>query len=59
MKLIVYSSRTRSFDGRIFVVRTVNNSAWVLELAALVEVHEAYRKVVAKAWPESKDAYIM
>jgi hypothetical protein len=24
MKLFVYSSRTRGFDGRIFVVRTVN-----------------------------------
>jgi hypothetical protein len=24
MKLVVYSSRTRGFDGRIFVVRTVN-----------------------------------
>jgi hypothetical protein len=24
MKLAVYSSRTRGFDGRIFVVRTVN-----------------------------------
>jgi hypothetical protein len=26
MKLPVYSSRTRGFDGRIFVVRTVNRS---------------------------------
>jgi hypothetical protein len=25
MKLVVYSSRTRGFDDRIFVVRTVNN----------------------------------
>jgi hypothetical protein len=24
MKLVVYSSQTRGFDGRIFVVRTVN-----------------------------------
>jgi hypothetical protein len=24
MKLVVYSSRTRGFDGRIFVVRTIN-----------------------------------
>ena len=24
MKLAIYSSRTRGFDGRIFVVRTVN-----------------------------------
>jgi hypothetical protein len=24
MKLVVYSSRTQGFDGRIFVVRTVN-----------------------------------
>jgi hypothetical protein len=24
MKLVVYSSRTRGFDGRIFVVRTAN-----------------------------------
>jgi hypothetical protein len=24
MKLVVYSSRTRGFDGQIFVVRTVN-----------------------------------
>jgi hypothetical protein len=24
MKLVIYSSRTRGFDGRIFVVRTVN-----------------------------------
>jgi hypothetical protein len=24
MKLVVYSSRTRGFDGRIYVVRTVN-----------------------------------
>jgi hypothetical protein len=27
MKLVVYSSRTRGFDGRIFIVRTVNTSA--------------------------------
>jgi hypothetical protein len=26
MKLAVYSSRTRGFDGRIFVVRTVNST---------------------------------
>jgi hypothetical protein len=26
MKLVVYSSRTRDFDGLIFVVRTVNNN---------------------------------
>jgi hypothetical protein len=24
MKLVIYSSRTRGFDGQIFVVRTVN-----------------------------------
>jgi hypothetical protein len=24
MKLVVYSSQTRDFDGRIFVVRTIN-----------------------------------
>jgi hypothetical protein len=26
MKFVVYSSRTRGFDGRIFVVRTVNST---------------------------------
>jgi hypothetical protein len=29
MKLVVYSSRTRGFDGRIFVVWTVNNTMLV------------------------------
>jgi hypothetical protein len=28
MKLLIYSSRTQGFDGRIFVVRTVNNKRY-------------------------------
>jgi hypothetical protein len=36
MKLLVYSSRIRGFDGRIFVVRTVNK----LPKAKRLLVHE-------------------
>jgi hypothetical protein len=31
MKLVIYSSRTRGFDGRIFVVRTVNTTSLFLQ----------------------------
>jgi hypothetical protein len=42
MKLVVYSSQTRGFDGRIFVVRTVNKlpqakRLLVLEIITLEE----------------------
>jgi hypothetical protein len=35
MKLVVYSSRTRGFDGQIFVVRTVNSGHKKKERAIL------------------------
>jgi hypothetical protein len=35
MKLVVYASRTRGFDGRIFVVRTVNKLPQVKHLLVL------------------------
>jgi hypothetical protein len=35
MKLVIYSSETRGFDGRIFVVRTVNKLLQVKRLLVL------------------------
>jgi hypothetical protein len=46
MELVIYSSRTRGFDGQIFVVRTVNSSQkfmskffWKLKQALLKELN--------------------
>jgi hypothetical protein len=44
MKLVVYSSRTQGFDGRIFVVRTVNTKVIVRTILAWGD-----RKVVGGA----------
>jgi hypothetical protein len=42
MKLVVYCSQTRGFDGRIFVARTVNTAqAGVRAIAPLLLLQEA------------------
>jgi hypothetical protein len=54
MKLVVYSSRTRGFDGQIFVVRTVNKlpqakCLLVLEQSLdLASVHQGLHGVITR-----------
>jgi hypothetical protein len=60
MKLVIYSSRTRSFDGQIFVVRTVNKlpqakSLLVLEQSlGLASVDQGLHGVITQQVPAHK-----
>jgi hypothetical protein len=60
MKLVVYSSRTRGFDGQIFVVRTVNklpqaNRLLVLEQSLdLASVDQGLQDVITRQVPAHK-----
>jgi hypothetical protein len=53
MKLAVYSSRTRGFDGRIFVVRTVN----ILQQSTLVTPYiEEQKQIITSQNPTKTEA---
>jgi hypothetical protein len=60
MKLVVYSSRTRGFDGRIFVVRTINKlpkAKLLLVLAQsldLASVDQGLQGVITREVPVHK-----
>jgi hypothetical protein len=60
MKLVVYSSRTRGFDGRIFVVRTVNKLPQAKRLLAheqsldLASVDQGLQDVITQQVPTHK-----
>jgi hypothetical protein len=60
MKLVVYSSRTRGFDGRIYVVRTVNKlpqakCLLVLEQSLdLASVDQGLQDVITRQVPTHK-----
>jgi hypothetical protein len=60
MKLVVYSSRTRGFDGRIFVVRTVNKLRQAKRLLVLEQsldlalVDQGLQDVITRKVPTHK-----
>jgi hypothetical protein len=60
MKLVVYSSRTRGFDGRIFVVRTVNKLPQAKRLLVLEQsldlasVDQGLQDVITRKVPTHK-----
>jgi hypothetical protein len=60
MKLVVYSSRTQGFDGRIFIVRTVNKlpqdkCLLILEQSLdLASVDQGLHNVIARQVPVHK-----
>jgi hypothetical protein len=60
MKLVVYSSRTRGFDGRIFVVRTVNKLPQAKHLLVLQQsldlasVDQRLQNVITRQVPVQK-----
>jgi hypothetical protein len=60
MKLVVYSSRTRGFDGRIFVVRTVNKLPQAKHLLVLQQsldlasVDQRLQNVITRQVPAHK-----
>jgi hypothetical protein len=55
MKLAVYSSRTRGFDGRIFVVRTVN----ILQQSTLVTPYiEEQKQIITSQNPTKTEAWV-
>jgi hypothetical protein len=60
MKLVVYSSRTRGFDGWIFVVRTVNKLPQVKRLLILehsldlASVDQGLQNVITRNVPTHK-----
>jgi hypothetical protein len=60
MKLIVYSSQTRGFDGRIFVVRSVNKLPQAKRLLVLEQsldlasVDQGLQDVITRQVPAHK-----
>jgi hypothetical protein len=60
MKLVVYSSRTRDFDGRIFVVRVVNKLPQAKRLLILKQsldlasVDQGLQDVITRQVPAHK-----
>jgi hypothetical protein len=60
MKLVVYSSRTRGFDGRIFVVRTINKLPQAKRLLILEQslylasVDQGLQDVITRQVPAHK-----
>jgi hypothetical protein len=60
MKLVVYSSRTRGFDGRIFVVRTINKLPQAKCLLILEQsldsasVDQGFQDVITRQVPAHK-----
>jgi hypothetical protein len=60
MKLVVYSSRTRGFDGRIFIVRTVNKLPQAKRLLVLEQsldlasVDQGLHDVITRQVPAHK-----
>jgi hypothetical protein len=60
MKLVVYAFRTRGFDGRIFVVRTINKLPQAKHLLVLEQsldlasVDQGLHYVIARQVPAHK-----